>query len=49
MANVVWLEEDDLENGGPIRMACVFRNFCHPGDEQRLLAQLSCGHYARAA
>ena len=49
MANVVWIEEDDVESGGPIRMACVFRNFCHPGDEQRLLSQLSSGHYARAA
>lgn len=49
MATVVWTEPDDLEQGGPVRMACVFRNFCHPGDEQRLLTQLSSGQYARAA
>lgn len=49
MGTVVWIEEDDLDQGGPVRMACVFRNFCQPGDEHRLLAQISAGQYARAA
>src|SRR5690606_10041188 len=49
MATVVWTEQDDLDQGGPFRMACVFKNFCHPGDEQRLLDQLSSGQYSRAA
>lgn len=49
MGHVVWTEEDDLEQGGSVRMACVFHNFCQPGDEQRLLSQLSSGQYARAA
>ncbi|MFG0292893.1 MAG: PilZ domain-containing protein [Phycisphaerales bacterium JB050] len=49
MATVVWTEQDDLDQGGPFRMACVFKNFCQPGDEQRLLNQLSSGQYSRAA
>jgi hypothetical protein len=49
MATVVWTEQDDLDQGGPVRMACVFKNFCQPGDEQRLLSQLTSGLYARAA
>ncbi len=49
LATVVWVEEDDLESGGPVRMACVFRNFCQPGDEARLRARLESGRYSLAA
>lgn len=48
-AHVVWTEQDDLEGGGSVRMACVFHSFARPGDEQALLAQISRGSYARAA
>lgn len=48
-ANVVWLEEDDLDMGGPIRMACVFTQFVQPGDKERLLKRLASGRYSVAA
>lgn len=49
MGNVVWLHEDDLEQPGPVRMACVFRNFCQPGDEERLMRRLKSGQFSLAA
>ncbi len=49
MANVVWLEQDDLEEPGPVRMACVFRNFCKPGDQARLMRRLTSGRFSLAA
>ncbi len=48
-ANVVWIEEDDIEQGGPIRMACVFSQFVLPGDEARLRTRLHSGRYSVAA
>lgn len=48
-ANVVWLEEDDLEQPGPVRMACVFKRFVQPGDMERLLSRLESGRYSAAA
>jgi len=48
-ANVVWLEEDDVDGGGPVRMACVFTRFVQPGDKERLLARLKSGRYSLAA
>ncbi len=48
-ANVVWIEEDDLDSTGPVRMACVFTNFCRAGDEDRLLKRLQSGRFAQAA
>jgi hypothetical protein len=48
-ANVVWLEEDDLDLPGPVRMACVFTRFCQPGDDQRLLRRLTSGRFSLAA
>ena len=49
MANVVWIEEDDLDLPGPVRMACVFRQFVQPGDRDRLLSRLTSGRYSIAA
>ncbi|MEM1166210.1 MAG: PilZ domain-containing protein [Planctomycetota bacterium] len=49
MARVVWVNEDDLEQGGPIRMACVFRAFMQPGDRERIERALRSGRYALAA
>lgn len=48
-AHVVWAEQDDIEDGGSVRMACVFREFADPGAERLLLSRLSSGSYARAA
>lgn len=48
-ANVVWIEEDDLDSTGPVRMACVFTRFCRAGDEERLLSRLNSGRFALAA
>lgn len=48
-ARVVWIEEEDVEQGGPIRMACVFNRFVLPGDEKRLRDRLSSGRYSLAA
>lgn len=49
-ANVVWVEEEDLEiAAGPVRMACVFRRFVQPGDLERLQRALGSGRYAMAA
>lgn len=48
-ANVVWIEEDDVEQGGPVRMACVFNRFVMPGDEARLHTRLRSGRYSAAA
>lgn len=49
MARVVWVNMDDVEMGGPVRMACVFRRFTRPGDEERIRHALSSGRYALAA
>ena len=46
---VVWLEEDDLEHAGPVRMACVFQDFARPEDQDRLVRRLSSGRFSRAA
>jgi hypothetical protein len=49
-ARVVWLEEEDVELGaGPVRMACAFSRFQHPGDAQRLRLALGSGRFAAAA
>jgi c-di-GMP-binding flagellar brake protein YcgR len=48
-ANVVWLEQDDLDSTGPVRMACVFTNFCRPGHEEALMRRLRSGRFAKAA
>ncbi|MBL0927859.1 MAG: PilZ domain-containing protein [Phycisphaerales bacterium] len=48
-ANVVWVEQDDLDQAGPVRMACVFSRFVQPGDQERLLARLNSGRYSAAA
>lgn len=48
-ANVVWVEPDDLEQSGPVRMACTFTRFAMPGDRERLQGRLSSGRYSRAA
>ncbi len=49
LANVVWIEEEDLDQPGPVRMACVFRQFVQPGDRERLLGRLRSGRYSLAA
>lgn len=49
LASVVWIEPDDLESGGPVRMACVFKAFLQLGDEDRLRARLLSGRYSLAA
>ncbi|MDX2114316.1 MAG: PilZ domain-containing protein [Planctomycetota bacterium] len=48
-ANVVWIEEDDLDQCGPVRMACVFSRFVQPGDAERLRDRLRSGRYSLAA
>ena len=48
-ANLVWLNEEDLTEAGPIRMACVFSRFMQPGDESRIERALHSGRYALAA
>lgn len=48
-ANVVWIEEDDLDQGGPVRMACVFSRFVVPGDRERLSRRLASGRFSLAA
>lgn len=48
-ANVVWLEEDDVDQPGPVRMACVFSRFLQPGDKERLLKRLRSGRFSLAA
>lgn len=48
-ANVVWLEEDDVDQAGPVRMACVFSRFIQPGDKERLLNRLNSGRFSAAA
>lgn len=48
-ANVVWVEEDDLEQGGPVRMACVFARFVLPDDLHRLRQRLKTGRFSLAA
>ena len=48
-ANVVWLEEEDLDQPGPVRMACVFKRFVLPGDLERLTERLKSGRYSLAA
>jgi hypothetical protein len=49
LANVVWIEQEDLDQPGPVRMACVFRQFVQPGDRERLLGRLRSGRYSLAA
>ncbi|MCA9312066.1 MAG: PilZ domain-containing protein [Phycisphaerales bacterium] len=46
---VVWLEEEDLEDAGPVRMACVFHEFARPEDQDRLVQRLSSGRFSLAA
>lgn len=46
---VVWMKEEDLDDGGPVRMAVAFTRFARAGDRERLLRVLSTGRYARAA
>ncbi|HBS28646.1 MAG TPA: hypothetical protein DEB06_04145 [Phycisphaerales bacterium] len=48
-ANVVWIEEDDLDQPGPVRMACVFHRFVMPGDKERLCKRLASGRFSLAA
>ncbi|MEM8835439.1 MAG: PilZ domain-containing protein [Planctomycetota bacterium] len=48
-ANVVWVEEEDLEHAGPVRMAAVFSRFVMPGDEERLMRRLKSGRFSHAA
>ena len=48
-ANIVWLQEEDLEEKGPVRMAAVFSRFARTGDRERLLRSLATGAYAKAA
>jgi len=48
-ANVVWVEQDDLDHAGPVRMACVFTDFVQAGDEDRLHTRLRSGRYSVAA
>lgn len=48
-ANVLWLEQDDLDATGPVRMACAFTNFCKPRDRDTLLYALQSGRFAKAA
>lgn len=48
-ANVVWIEEEDADGAGPVRMACVFKRFVQPGDMDRLMARLKSGRYSLAA
>ncbi len=47
--NVVWIEEDDVDQPGPVRMACVFSRFLQPGDKERLLKRLHSGRFSLAA
>ncbi len=49
LANVVWLEEDDVDQPGPVRMACVFSRFLQVGDKERLLGRLQSGRFSMAA
>jgi len=49
MATVIWVEPDDVESGGAVRMACAFRNFCGPRDEELLMRTLEAGRYRAAA
>lgn len=49
-ANVVWVEQEDVELGaGPVRMACVFRRFVQQSDLDRLRQALGSGRYSQAA
>jgi hypothetical protein len=48
-ANVVWVEEEDLDQSGPVRMACVFTDFVGADDHDRLLGRLRSGRYSVAA
>lgn len=49
LGNVVWLEEDDIDQPGPVRMALVFTRFLQPGDKERLLNRLHSGRFSLAA
>lgn len=49
MANIVWVEQDDLDHPGPVRMACVFRTFVQEGDRERLMRRLMSGRFSLAA
>ncbi len=48
-ATVVWIEPDDLEQPGPVRMACVFNTFANVEDERRLERRLDAGRFRLAA
>ncbi len=49
LADVVWVEQDDVEARGPVRMACNFKRFIVPGDRQRLRDRLESGRFSAAA
>ncbi|MEM9082231.1 MAG: PilZ domain-containing protein [Planctomycetota bacterium] len=49
MGNLVWTNHDDIELGGPIRMACTITRFMQPGDLEMLRRALESGRYALAA
>lgn len=44
--NILWIEEEDLEHPGPVRMAC---SFVSVDDESKLAALLGRGRYHLAA
>jgi len=47
--NILWVEEEDLEQPGPVRMACSFTGFTGKGDAERLAKLLVRGRYHLAA
>ncbi len=49
LADVVWVEQEDVEARGPVRMACSFKRFIIPGDRQRLRDRLGSGRFSAAA
>ena len=48
-ATVVWVEPEDLEEPGPVRMACVFNTFSNLKDQERLERRLNAGRFRIAA
>ena len=44
--NILWVEEEDLELPGPVRMACCFASV---EDEHKLAGMLTSGRYHLAA
>lgn len=49
LGNVVWLKDEDVDSGGPVRVAVAFTRFAREGDKERLLRVLGTGRFARAA